>query len=178
MCSCCTGLGLIVFTVIKSLISIHPTNLFSIGFHPARESEDLLGLCSVKKQSFSYFPCILAAKLDVAQVRVVEALHVQYGLSCPMPCTCQFCSPVPQLQVASTKVSCWLARPQHDGTCWCVPKQASLGNSKRPYFPFSSSSPGGEQWLNQIRFWFAKTPQTFQAVKYLEEQIPSFLLSR
>lgn len=84
MCSCCTGLGLIVFTVIKSFISIHPTNLFSIGFHPAHESEDLLGLCSVKKQSFSYFLCILAAKLDVAQVRVVEALHVQYGLSCPM----------------------------------------------------------------------------------------------
>lgn len=77
---CCTSLGLRVFTLIKSLMSIHLTNLFSIRLHPARESEDPLGLCSVKEQSSSNFQCILAAKLDVA----VDALHIQCGLSCPM----------------------------------------------------------------------------------------------
>lgn len=151
MCLCCTSLGLRVFTVIKPLISIHPTNLFSIRLHPACESEDLLGLCSVEKQSFSYSQCILAAKLPAAQMRVVEALHVQYGLSCPM-------SLYLLTQVTSSNISCWLARPQHAGTCRCVLKETSLGNSKRPCSYFSSSSQGGEQWLNQIRFWFAKPP--------------------
>lgn len=151
MCLCCTSLGLRVFTVIKSLISIHPTNLFSIRLHPAHESEDLSGLCSVKKQSLSYFQCILAAKLPVAQMR---------SSSCPVWLELPHVL-VPAHTGDKQQCQLWLARPQHAGTCPCAPKETSLGSSKRPCSHFSSSSPGGEQWLNQIRFWFAKTPELF-----------------
>lgn len=45
MCLYCTVLGLRLFTIIKLLISIRPTNLLYVRLHLSFESEDLFSIC-------------------------------------------------------------------------------------------------------------------------------------